>query len=81
MGVLSLITSDTVPFRWGFTEQRAFEEVKGLVHQAREHHRVLLDYSEGALPIWMITDGCSTGISGLIGQGDQWKTAKIAALN
>jgi hypothetical protein len=27
----------------------------------------------------MITDGCSTGISGLISQGDDWKTAKIAA--
>ena len=79
MGVLSLITGDTVPFRWGFTEQRAFEEVKALVHQAREHRRVPLDYSEGASPIWMITDGCSTGISGLISQGDQWKTAKIAA--
>ena len=27
----------------------------------------------------MITDGCSTGISGLVSQGDDWKTAKIAA--
>jgi hypothetical protein len=31
------------------------------------------------LPIWMITDGCATGISGLISQGNDWKTAKIAA--
>ena len=79
MGVLSAITGDTVPFRWGYTEQRAFEEVKELVHQAREHRRVPLDYSEGAPPIWMVTDGCSTGISGLISQGLDWKTAKIAA--
>ena len=79
MGVLSSITGDTVPFRWGYTEQRAFDEVKALVHQVRENRRVPLDYSEGAPPIWMVTDSCSTGISGLVSQGDDWKTAKIAA--
>jgi hypothetical protein len=79
MGVLSGITGDTVPFRWGYTEQRAFDEVKILVHRARKHRRTPLSYSEGALPIWMITDGCSTGISGVISQGQDWKTAKIAA--
>jgi hypothetical protein len=78
MGILSSITGDTVPFRWGYTEQQVFEEVKKLVHLAREHHRVPLDYSEGASPIWMITDGCSTGISGLISQGEDWKNAKVA---
>ena len=79
MGVLSAITGDTVPFRWGYTEQRAFDEVKALVHQSREHRRVPLSYAEGAPTIWMVTDGCSTGISGLVSQGDDWKTAKIAA--
>ena len=79
MGILSAITGDTVPFWWGYTEQRAFDDVKELVQQAREHHRVPLDYSDGAAPVWMITDGCSTGISGVISQGADWKTAKIAA--
>ena len=79
MGILSSITGDTVPFRWGYTEQRAFEEVKELVHRAREHRRVPLDYSEGASPIWMVTDGCATGISGLISQGNDWKSARVAA--
>ena len=79
MGILSSITGDTVPFRWGYTEQRAFEEVKDLVHQARQHRRAPLKYSEGAPTIWMITDGCSSGISGLVSQGEDWKTAKIAA--
>jgi hypothetical protein len=32
-----------------------------------------------ASSIWMVTDGCSTGISGLISQGDNWKSAKITA--
>ena len=81
MGVLSAITGDTVPFRWGYTEQRAFDEVKTLVHQVREHHRVPLSYSESAPPIWMITDGCSMGISGLICQGDDWKKLHFTQLN
>ena len=79
MGILSSITGDTVPFRWGYTEQRAFEDVKMLVHKSRKHHRTPLDYSKGAPTIWMITDGCATGISGLVSQGDDWKKSKIAA--
>src|SRR5882762_8920862 len=79
LGVLSSITGDTVPFRWGYTEQRAFEEVKNLVHDARNHRRVPLDYKADAPPVWMVTDGCATGISGVVSQGLDWKTAKIAA--
>ena len=33
----------------------------------------------GAIRYRMITDGCSTGIAGLVSQGEDWKTAKIAA--
>ena len=79
LGILSSITGDTVPFRWGYTEQRAFDEVKALVHTARNHHRVPLDYSPAAPPVWMITDGSATGISGVVCQGPEWKKAKIAA--
>ena len=79
MGILSAITGDTVPFRWGYTEQRAFEEVKTLVCSVWENRHVPISYAEGAPPIWMITDGCSTGILGLVSQGGDWKTAKVAA--
>ena len=79
MGVLSSITGDTIPFRWGYTKQQAFDEVKTLVHHAREHHRVPLTYEKGAPPIWMIMDGCSTGVSRLVSQGEDWKTTKVAA--
>jgi len=79
MGVLTSITGDTVPFRWTFTEQRAFEDIKHAVQATRDHRRTPLDYSEGASQIWMTTDGSATGISGLIGQGKDWKTAKVAA--
>ena len=28
LGILSSITGDTVPLRWGYTEQRAFDDMK-----------------------------------------------------
>jgi hypothetical protein len=79
MGVLHGLTRDTVPFRWSFTEQRAFEDVKVLVQAARDHDRVLLDYAPSASPIWMVTDGCATGVAGLVSQGKNWKDMRIAA--
>jgi len=79
MSVLHALTGDTVSFRWGYTEQRAFEDVKRLVQDARDHHRTPLNYSDDAPQIWMVTDGCATGVAGLVSQGNEWKTAKIAA--
>lgn len=38
-----------------------------------------MDYAEGAPPIWMVMDGCATGISSLVSQGEDWKTAQIVA--
>jgi len=79
MEILHGLTSDTVPFRWGYTEQRAFEDVKRLTQKAQRHHQVPLDYSTDAPQIWMVTDRCGTDIAGLISQGPDWKTVKIAA--
>jgi hypothetical protein len=79
MAVLHGLTGDAMSFRWGFTEQRAFEDVKTLVQAAREHHRVPLNYDKSAPPVWMVTDGCSMGVAGLVSQGDDWRTARIAA--
>lgn len=79
MGILTKITGDTVPFQWSFTEQRAFDEVKHLVDSFRDHHRVTLDYQPEAPPINVVTDGCSTGIGGLVSQGDNWRDAPISA--
>jgi RNase H-like domain found in reverse transcriptase len=31
-------------------------------------------------PVWMITDGCATGIAEVVSQGKNWKTANVAAL-
>lgn len=79
MGVLTTLTGDNVPFRWSFTHQRAFDEVKQIVEKGRRHSRVPLKYEPGSEPIFMITDGCATGISGVISQGSTWQTAKVAA--
>ena len=79
MGIWSSITGDAVPFCWCYTKQWAFDEVKDLVHKAREHRQVPLSYKTNVPPIWLVTDRCATGISGLVSQGADWKTVKIAA--
>jgi hypothetical protein len=57
MGVLTMLTGDTVPFRWEFTHQRAFEEVKRIVAESRDRYRVPLKYGLDTDPIFMVTDG------------------------
>lgn len=79
MGVLSSLTGSTALFKWEPTHQRAFDEIKHLVHTHREHHRVPLDYSKEAPPIWLVTDGSIGGIAGVILQGETWKEGRIAA--
>jgi hypothetical protein len=79
LGVLSAITGDKVPFRWTPTEQRAFDDAKKLVHSARAHSRRPITYGKDADQVWMVTDGCLTGIAGVISQGTDWKSAHVAA--
>lgn len=59
MGDLTPLTGTTTPWRWGPTEQRAFES--------------------GAPPILLITDASLTGASGVLAQGEDMKSASIAA--
>jgi hypothetical protein len=79
MGILFNLTSDKIPFRWDFTHQRAFEDVKRLASACRDHHRTPLQYGPEADPINAITDVCATGIAGVVSQGCDWRTAKVAA--
>jgi hypothetical protein len=41
--------------------------------------QVSLNYTEGMLPINIVTDGCLTGILGLVSQGSDWRIAPIVA--
>ena len=79
MGVLHTLTGDTVPFRWEYTHQRAFDDIKRIIGNGRDHWRVPLKYGSDADSVYLITDGCSMGISGVIAQGQEWKRAKVAA--
>jgi len=78
IGVLHELTSDSIPFRWTYTYQRAFEDVKRLATVCRDHHRKPLNYDPSAPPINVVTDGCGTGIAGVVSQGENWKTADVA---
>jgi hypothetical protein len=79
MSVLTPLTSGKRPWKWGPTEQRAFEEIKATVDRWRNHHRVNLDYSAGAPTINLVCDACLSGGGGCVSQGDDIATAKIAA--
>ena len=61
------------------THQRAFDQVKTEVENFHHHHRVPLCYSPGAPQINLVTDASRTGISGVISQGNNWKTARVTA--
>ncbi|KAI0354526.1 hypothetical protein OH77DRAFT_1426126, partial [Trametes cingulata] len=65
MGVLSRLTGTDTSFKWDYAEQRAFDEVKRLVHAHRAHSRRPLDYRDTAPRIWLVTDGSMAGIAGV----------------
>ncbi|KAG9222581.1 hypothetical protein CCMSSC00406_0000541 [Pleurotus cornucopiae] len=79
MGVLARLTGDNTPFRWTDTHQRSFDEVKLLVDRFRSHSRRPLSYARDSDPIWLITDGSATGVAGVVSQGKEWRTARVAA--
>ena len=78
MGVLHELTSDSVPFRWTYTHQHAFEDVKQLTTICHGHHQKPLSYDPRAPPVNIVTNGCGTGIAGVVSQEHAWKTADIA---
>jgi hypothetical protein len=81
LGILSAITSDTIPFCWRHTEQRTFEDVNQLVRATRDHRVQPINYFPKVDPVRLVTDGCATRISGVVSlsQGADWKNADVAA--
>ena len=45
----------------------------------KDHHRKPLKYGDDAPPVSIVTGGCGTGIAGVVSQGEDWKTAEVAA--
>lgn len=66
-------------FRWEYTHQRAFEDIKHCIAQFSEHRRKPLEYGKDAPQIWIATDGCVSGVAGAVLQGDDWRKARVAA--
>ena len=79
MGILHGLTGDAVPYRWDHTHQCAFEDVKQIVEDGQNRCRVPLRYGSDAEPVYLVTDGCTTGIAGVVCQGPEWKNASVAA--
>ena len=79
MAVLNKITGSTKMWRWGPTEQRAFDQTKALVEEYRKQTRKPLSYAKDAPKIWLVTDASMTGAAGHVCQGENWKTAKPVA--
>ena len=79
LGVLSVITSDNVPFKWIETEQQVFDWVKQYVQACHDHCCVPIEYGENTKPVWFMTDACINGITAMISQGDDWKRSTVAA--
>jgi hypothetical protein len=79
LGPLQHLTGDSVAFRWHATEQRCFDTVKQMVHEHREVKRVAMKHGDDAPCVWLVGDGCCSGVAGTIRQGDDWQTAPIIA--
>jgi len=79
LGILSEACTKTKPFNWDFTEQHAFDTIKQYVAACAPHLHVPLNYSPNHDPIWVMTDACINGVGGVIAQGLNWKSAKVAA--
>ena len=79
MGHLSSLTAETRPWRWDDTAQRSFDQVRQIVEEHRDKRRKALDYSEGADPIYVTTDGCLTGGGGYVSQGKDPESANVVS--
>lgn len=77
MAVLTARMGSTKPWKWGPTEQRAFDNVKRLVQEHQDNHRVAINYAPGAECINLITDVCLMGASGILTHGNNVSEATV----
>ena len=79
LGVLSEASAETQPFRWSYTEQRAFDTIKQYIASCAPHSHMPIDHGPNHDPIWIMIDACGNGIGGVVAQGPDWKSAQVAA--
>jgi len=79
MGHLSSLTAETRLWKWDDTAQRSFDNVKRIVDEHRNKRQKALNYTKGADPIYVTTDGCLTGGGGYVSQGMDPESADVVA--
>ena len=79
MGQLSSLTAESRPWRWDDTAQCSFDKVKQSVSKHRDERRKDLDYSPGAVPIYVTTDGYLTGGGTYVSQGKDPENTGVVA--
>ncbi|KAF8835372.1 hypothetical protein BDN67DRAFT_875814, partial [Paxillus ammoniavirescens] len=79
LGVLSEVMGDTVPFQWEPMQQHAFEAAKVYTTTCAPHSVVSLQYGPSVDHVWMMTDSSAAGVGGVVAQGVDWQSVKIAA--
>jgi transposase InsO family protein len=79
MAALTPLTGSKKAFRWGPTEQRAFEQIKMMVAEHRNQYRTVINDKEGAPSINVTCDASLTGAGGHLSQGNDLENAKNIA--
>ncbi|SGY26736.1 BQ5605_C018g08765 [Microbotryum silenes-dioicae] len=58
---------------WTKKHETAFQAIKAMVGKLPSLHPI--DHSEGADPLWLMTDASNRGIGAALSQGKEWQTA------
>jgi hypothetical protein len=79
MAVLTPTASSKSTWRWGPTEQQAFQQVKDIVVKWRDHYHKPLEYGDNTAPVHLTCDALLVGAGGVISQGENHEKARIVA--
>lgn len=79
MGALTPLVGTKSTWRWGPTEERAFQEVKTIVEDHREVYTRPIDDGPNAPPLNVTTDASLTGAGATLSQGEDLKKANYVA--
>ena len=67
-------TSLSLDGKWTDEALFHFEAIKDVVTELTTLKPI--DHSDGALPIWLMTDASNVGLGGVLLQGEEWRTAR-----
>jgi hypothetical protein len=70
MGILHGISGSASIFCWDDIHQQAFDEIKEYVYKFCEHRQKPINYWNNAPPINLVTNASSSGLAGVISQGE-----------